>query len=124
MFSITRDELVIGGNLWVIRFDPNATSLEEIGLPKQFEYAGRYSPPDGSPNYLRLYNKDKNKQFRIDIDDGYSTFNTGFYLISSNKVDLFRRIARLQKSNMSSNIKYISKMYVKFLKDQHPEYVI
>jgi hypothetical protein len=124
MFHIGRDELVIGGKLWVLYFDPNVTSLDKIGLPKQFEYAGRYSPNDGSPTHIRLYNPETNKQFRIDVDDGYSSMNTGHFIVTPNRIDLFHRISGLRKSNSSPTIKYMATKYVEFLKQEHPEYVL
>ena len=124
MFSIDNKELVIGGNIWVIKFDLNSTSLDSIGLPKMYEYTGRYSPDNGDPEFIRLYDKSTNKQFRINVDMSYSGMLTGFYMLSKSRQDIFHRISRLTKYNSSADVRFIAKKYVEFLKENHPEYVI
>ena len=124
MFTISRNALIIGGNIWVVKFDPLVTSLKEIGLPKQAVYMGRYSFDDGSPSHIEISYPEKKKNVKIYITDDYEEFYTGFYILSKSRQDIFYRISTLQHSNSSPNIKQISKLYVKYLKENHPEFIL
>jgi len=125
LFYVDKKDLIIGGTLWVLHFNPNVTSLRKLGLPQKFEYIGRYSHNDGNPPYIKLYNSNTNKQFSILYDEDYTTsYNTGHFIISKDRQSLFHRISALKKSNSSPHIKYIASKYVKYIKDEYPEYSI
>lgn len=124
MFYTHRSDLVIGGKIWIMYFDPNATSVKKLGLPKQFEYSGRYSLGDGNPSHLRFWYEESAKQLRIDIDDDYENFNTGHFVLSESRMNLFHRISALQRSNSSPTVKYMASEYVKYIKEEYPEYAL
>lgn len=127
MFYVSNKELVIGGKIWILEFNPNFTSPEQIGLPQCYEYTGRYSN-DNKESYLSLYPTDEDgDQLQIFYDEAYgfgkSEFQTGFYLMYRKRSDIFAHLRRIlaKKGIMEAKM---AKDYFRFLNKEHPEYVV
>lgn len=122
MFHADANDLVIGENIWVINFDINVQSIEEIGIPKQMTYTDCYIETGGD-RMLIFFDLQSNKYLSVAANYDLGILHTGFVIIRKRRKDILDRITAMSNYNEES-VKFISNCYLKFIKKEYPELII
>lgn len=125
MFFVERKELVIGGNIWYLDFDPNNTDIDSLDIPQQFIYTGRFSNTFGDE--IILEDPCTKTKKHIAISGDYAIYETGFKILSHRRIDIFSKINRLAKKSSQSpdiTLVYMAREYLKKISKSNPEMVI
>ena len=125
MFKIERDDLLIGGYLWV--FQVYETILDNHLVPLRYRYDGRYSPPEEEEYFLFI--SETEEELRVYYDkNGYmpdEIYDSGRYIIAPTRtmaIQVIRNVAT--RPAMDDMLHNIPSRYLKLLNKIKPELLI
>lgn len=132
MFTIMHKDLIIGAKYWILNFEDNKLS-QDIGLPKGYEYMGRFCP-DINKQYFVFKSLETKKDLKIyykqDLkiyytpgykDKGYSSYS---YIIGLKQSAILTQL--VNNLSITKDIKMRRKIrdYLSFVNSLHPEILI
>lgn len=124
MFTIMHKDLIIGAKYWILNFEDNKLS-QDIGLPKGYEYMGRFCP-DINKQYFVFKSLETKKDLKIYYttgykDKGYSSYS---YIIGLKQSAIITQL--VNNLTITKDIKMRRKIrdYLSFVNSLHPEILI
>ena len=124
MFSIMHKDLIIGAKYWIVNFEDNKLS-QDIGLPKGYEYMGRFCP-NTNKQYFVFKSLETKKDLRIHYTTGYNVngYSSYTYIIGSKRSAIIAQLVNIL--TITKDIKMHRKIrdYLSFVNSLHPEILI
>ena len=124
MFTIMHKDLIIGAKYWILNFEDNKLS-QDIGLPKGYEYMGRFCP-DINKQYFVFKSLETKKDLEIYYTTGYNVngYSTYTYFIGSKRSAIITQLVNILTITKDIIMRRKIRAYLYFVNSSHPEILI
>ena len=117
-------DLIIGAKYWILNFEDNKLS-QDIGLPKGYEYMGRFCP-DINKQYFVFKSLETKKDLKIYYTTGYKDkgYLSNTYVIGSKKSAIITQLVNSLTITKDIIMRRKIRAYLSFVNSSHPEMLI
>ena len=124
MFTIMHKDLIIGAKYWILNFEHNKLS-QDIGLPKGYEYMGRFCS-NTNKQYFVFKSLETKKDLEIYYTTGYNVngYSTYTYFIGSKRSAIITQLVNILTITKDIIMRRKIRAYLYFVNSSHPEILI